>query len=90
MDGAKEQLHGKMRKVINAHHIKVSDTVPYSPWRNKAKALIRQLKYMMRRIMRASRAPLWLWCYALTWASAIRRFSASDIPVIEGCTPMSM
>ena len=51
MDGAKEQLHGEMRKVVNAHHIKVNDTVPYSPWRNKAEASIRELKYMMRRIM---------------------------------------
>ena len=87
MDNALEQTSGEMGKVIRAHHIEASPLVPHAPWRNKAEASIRELKVALRRILRKSRAPLRTWCYALEWVSAIRRLSASEMPVLAGRTP---
>ena len=86
MDNAPEQIYGQMKDVINAHHIKVEPTLPKAPWRNKAEASIRELKTLMRRTMRSSCAPVRTWCYALEWAAAIRRYTASDMLALQGQT----
>jgi hypothetical protein len=50
-DGAKEMVLGNWKKTCNEYGIKMSQTEKASPWQNKAKIEIRELKKHTRRLM---------------------------------------
>lgn len=86
-DGAAGMVGGKFLEVCKQYHIDRKITTPYSPWRNKAEASIRELKTAIRKMLRRSGAPRRLWCYAGQRAAALRRLCALDIVQLDGRTP---
>ena len=86
-DNAPAEHKGEWGKVANHHRMKLTQTIPGSPWQNRAEHSIKELKVAIRRTMRRRRAPRRLWCYCGEWVSAIRRLTASSNPKMEGRTP---
>ena len=86
-DGAPAEHRGEWGKVARHHRIHLLQTVPGSPWQNRAEHSIGQLKMAIRRAMRRTGSPKRLWCYCGEWVSSIRRLTAGNNPSLEGRTP---
>lgn len=86
-DGAKELMLGRAKEIANEYRVETKATVPYSHWQNQAEGSIREIKKGTRRKLRQTGAPLRTWSYCAKWVTAIRRFTASDIPELDGRTP---
>ena len=59
----------------------------YSPWQNRTKSSIRELKKMVERLMLRSRSPECLWDFCCVYASDIRTMMSHPLPQLEGHTP---
>jgi hypothetical protein len=63
---------------------KPANTGPCSPWQNRAKGEIRELKNMIKRLTLRCNPPKRLWCFARELAAAIRRLTATDHALLRG------
>jgi hypothetical protein len=62
-------------------------TEQHLPWQNCMEAKIWELKKGITRAMRKARMPCRLWDFCGEWVSAIRRYMAHEIPLLEGRVP---
>jgi hypothetical protein len=85
-DNAREETKGDWQRTCRHHGVQQKQTVPHSPWQNRAEQAIRELKVAIRRTLRRTRAPRRLWCYCGEWVAAIRRLTALPNPKLEGRT----
>jgi transposase len=86
-DGASEETGGDRKQTIDKCQIQGKCTKPYAPWQNRAEREIQELKKAMRRILHSSKAPPRVWCFALEWATEIRRHTLHDIADLNERTP---
>jgi hypothetical protein len=89
VDGAGEvnDRGSEWGKIVKEFRINQRTTEPHSPWQNRAEAEIKELKKGIRRATRRAGSPYRLWDYCGEWVSAIRRFTAHEIPSLEGRVP---
>lgn len=85
-DNAPAEHRGRWGEICKEYHIKQTQTVPGSPWQNRAEHAVREFKVAIRRALRRRRAPRRLWCYCGEWVSAIKRLTASKLPRLGGRT----
>jgi hypothetical protein len=64
-DLALEETRGEWAKIVKQYHIGQRTTEAKSPWQNRAEAEIHELKKLTRRVLKQSRAPAELWCFAI-------------------------
>jgi hypothetical protein len=86
-DGAKELQSGKWKDICDEYGIKQTITEPYSPWRNRAKVNIREVKKRIHRLMMRTKTPMVLWDYCATYVAEIMCMTANDLYVLHGRTP---
>jgi hypothetical protein len=86
-DGAGEEIGGDWKRTLKKYRIQDKHTEPYSPWQNRANREIRELKKATRQILHSSVAPPRTWCFALEWATEIRRQTVHDIAALNERTP---
>jgi hypothetical protein len=86
-NGAGEEIGGDWKRPIDKHWIQDKRTEPYSPCQNRAEREIQELKKSTRRILHSSKAPPSMWCFALEWATEIRRHTVHDIAALNEWTP---
>jgi hypothetical protein len=86
-DNAAEQTSLKWTEQTNSYKITCKTVEPYSPWQNKAESEIRELKRMIKLHMYRSKCPKRFWCYCGEWTAAIRRFTAHNMPGLDGTNP---
>jgi transposase len=86
-DGASEEIGGDRKQTIDKYRIQDKRTEPYSPWQNQAEREIWELKKATRRILHSSKAPPRTWCFALEWATEIRRHTVHDIAALNERMP---
>jgi hypothetical protein len=90
MDDANELVGGKFRQKCRHAGCYSRVTEPYSPWMNRAKGTIRELKRATRRAMVKSGSPKRLWDYCLELQSRIRSNVAHEITTLGGQTPETL
>lgn len=86
-DNAPAEFRGRWEEICKQYRIHRIQTIPGSPWQNRAEHSVRELKVAVRRALRRSRAPRRLWCYCAEWVTAIRRLTASNLTRLDGRTP---
>eukprot|EP00957_Ditylum_brightwellii_P178463 13594148-Ditylum_brightwellii.AAC.1 len=70
-DGDKGLTEGDWCKMVKSHGITQSTTEPHSPWKNYAESGIRELKRIVKRVMKKKKVPLWLWYFETEYAGEI-------------------
>jgi hypothetical protein len=88
MDGSKEQTMGEFRKKCRDAGAHVH--LPYSPWQDRAKLAIQELKKKTRRSMMKTRCPKWLWDDCLELMADIYSHSVQDNHGLNGQTPQAI
>jgi hypothetical protein len=86
-DCAPEEMRGEWGQIIKRYKIHQRTTEANSPWQNRAKAEIRELKKLTRRVLRLNSTPGEFWCYAMEWAARIRSLTAHDSMILGSRTP---
>jgi hypothetical protein len=86
-DDVKEQTMGKWREVCLTHDIKQTLTEPYSPFQNRAKVNIHELKKHVRRIMSKTKTPKRLWDFCASYVAELRCLTAQPLYSLHGRTP---
>ena len=83
-DYAKEEMEGNWKKVVKEYHVKQTITEPYSPWQNRSKNMIDDLKRGIRQVTTRRPSPKRLWNYCGVWISEIRNFIAHATSARDG------
>jgi hypothetical protein len=86
-DDAKELMQGKFKDLYKEYHIQCTYTEPHSPWQNRAKNAIHELKRHVRRKMAANKVPQRLWDFCVKWSSDVPNKTASNRFILDGRTP---
>jgi hypothetical protein len=86
-DQAPEETRGEWGQIVKKYRIQQRRTEAHSPWQNRAKAEIRELKKLTRRALRSQSTPIEFWCYAMEWAARIRSLTAHDSLLLGARTP---
>jgi hypothetical protein len=86
-DLALEETRGEWAKIVKQYYIGHRTTEAKSPWQNRAEAEIHDLKKLTRRVLKQSRAPAELWCFAIEWAARTRSLTAHDTMLPKSRTP---
>mmetsp|Transcript_24287 Transcript_24287/g.34810 ORF Transcript_24287/g.34810 Transcript_24287/m.34810 type:complete len:1184 (-) Transcript_24287:1334-4885(-) len=86
-DMAKELTLGTWSKVCKEHHIKMTNTEPYTPQQNKAELGFRELKRHVRRFMARTNTPPHLWDFCAVYTADLRNRLALPLPQLHGRTP---
>ena len=84
-DGAKEETLGRWKETADKFRIRAMETIPHSPWQNKAETSIKELKKATRVTMRTRRVPRRAWCLAIEWNADIRRLTVKTKRSTERC-----
>jgi hypothetical protein len=82
-DLALEETRGEWAKIVKQYHIDHRTTEARTPWQNRAEAEIRELKKMVRRVLKQVKAPAELWCFAIKWVARIRSLTAHDTMLLN-------
>ena len=86
-DNAKELTLGEFRKRSRRAQCPIHPIEAYTPNKNLAEAVIRELKRHYRRVMIETGAPEVLWDYCLEWCALVRSHTALNIHALDGKTP---
>lgn len=86
-DLALEETRGEWGKIVKQYHIDHRTTEAKSPWQNRAEAEIRELKKLVRRVLKQSKAPAELWCFAIEWEPIVQSLMAHDTMLLNSRTP---
>jgi len=89
-DNAKELTLGKWRDVCKDHGIRMSQTEPYSPFQNRAKVNIRELKKHTSHCMTQTKTPLHLWDLCASYAAEVWCITAQPLISLHGITPYEL
>jgi len=86
-DRALEEMRGEWGKIVKQYRIDHKTTETKSPWQNRAEAEIHELKRLVHKTLKRSKAPVEMWRFAIEWAAKVRSLTAHDALLLNARTP---
>ena len=86
-DNVKVFIQGDFGRKCNKYGIYQIFTELHSPWMNRAKTGIREIKFFGQKIIAETEVPIRLWCFFYEYAAEITCLLATGRYELEGRTP---
>ena len=86
-DGAREQVKGESLKLCHQVSCNLKQLERGTPWSNRAELWIGLVKKAIVRELKATGAPMKLWCYLGEWFCKVNNSLAREIYQLQGQTP---
>ena len=90
MDGAREQIMGKLKEARQDATFQVQQLEYNTPWANRAEGAVRENKRAARRAMKNLACPARLWDYCAKLQAKIICHTAHNIPTLNGQVPKTL
>ena len=87
LDNTPEFVQGEFKKKCRKFDIYQTTTEPYSPWQNRAKSGIREVKSYASKLMERHQVPLRLWCFTYEYTAEILSLTANGLFQLQNRTP---